>query len=122
MPADDALETAAFGLADDVDEFAFFKDVDRKDVAEFLLVANLKAGEFPQDALRLTAGLGEMAFQSLGQMLFLPVVKCQLDGIVTVRFLGPDLGHHTWARFNDRAGHILPALVKDAGHPYFLSD
>jgi hypothetical protein len=51
-------------------------------------------------------------------LFFLAVGK--LKGIVAVRRLRFDLGHHTGARFDNSAGGLLACGVEDTGHSDFL--
>jgi hypothetical protein len=62
-----------------------------------------------------------MALERLGYQAIGFFVEAQLDSLIAVFFLGSDLCHITWTRFDDSTWNRDSIVVKDAGHAYFFS-
>jgi hypothetical protein len=121
VPADNTLETFSLGNADYVNKFTFFKNIHHNRVAKLFAMTSLKTGKLYKLALGRYTGFGKMAHLGLVGMLFLFIVESKLDGIISVHFLGPDLGDIAGPGFNNRAGHIPAIGIEYAGHPDFFS-
>lgn len=118
---DYALETFTFRGSDNVNKFAFLEDFNSKDLAIFLLVALLKAGELGKITLRRGACLCKMALHRLRGVRFLLLTKSQLNSLIAILFDGFDLCHNTRTSFNNCARYLLAVGIKKTGHSDFFT-
>src|SRR5260221_2496070 len=64
---------------------------------------------------------GEVADGSLVGVFFFFIAKCNLEGIVTVRFYSLLLCNNAWTCFDDGYSSLLTAGIKNTGHANFLT-
>ena len=118
---DNTLEAFSFRGTDDIDKFAFLKDVDGQHFAVFFLVTLLKARELSEVALGGGVGFSEMAAHGLGGTAFLLFAEGELDSIVAVLFLCSDLCDDTRTSLNNCARYLLTVGIEKASHSDFFT-
>ena len=114
VPLHHPSKSSAFGTSDNIHYFAGLEDV-HPDGLTYLKLANVVGFDFPQ--VTGVPTIFQVTLLWLVQPLRFP--ETQLDCLISIGFLGLDLGHHARSGFDD-SDRDYPAIVtKDLAHSNF---
>ena len=119
MTLDNALEAAALGGTDDINEVAAFKHLHGDSVTKVQFL--VKTCELGQVSLGCHTGLLEVAERRSRSVLLLLVLKAELDGIVAVTLYALYLSDYTRTQFDNSAWYVLTLGTEYGSHSDFLS-